>query len=147
MSSTPSSRIAPLLHAPDALQLYSSKSSNIKFIDGSWHLNKGTRNAKLEYEQQRIPGARYFDIDDVCDKSNPLPHMLPTEAHFSQHMTELGISNDDHVIVYVKPDSFSGPRVWWMFNVYGHKKVSLLNGGIAAWIKAGETITFTCHFV
>lgn len=144
MNSVQTTKISALLQAPEALQLYSSSlkssSNNIKFVDGSWYLNKGTRNPKLEYEQQRIPNASYFDIDDICDKSNPLPHMLPSPEQFSRQMTELGISNSDHVIVYVKPESFSGPRVWWMFNVYGHKKVSLLNGGIAAWIKAGNYI-------
>lgn len=130
-------RTPALIQVSDALGLYQAKSA--KFLDGSWHLNK-QRKASEEFIAQRIPGAQHFDIDEVSDKSNPLPHMLPSEEIFADKVSSLGISSSDHVIVYSHADSFSAPRVWWMFHVFGHENVSVLNGGIQAWIKAGKLI-------
>ena len=108
---------------------------NIKFIDGSWHMNK-QRNPHNEYNEIRIPNSTYFDIDDISDKSSPLPHMMPTADEFSNYVTNMGITNNDNIIVYVRNGSFSAPRIWWMFQVYGHKSVSILDGGFNAWTKA-----------
>ena len=109
---------------------------NIKFVDGSWHLNK-VRNSSNEYISEHLPKAIFFDVDKICDKKTDLPHMLPSEEDFSETMTSLGVSSEDHIVVYVKPGSFSGPRVWWMFKVFGHENVSLINGGIEGWKLAG----------
>ena len=110
---------------------------NIKFVDGSWHLHK-VRNSSDEYIIEHLPKAIFLDIDKICDKTTDLPHMLPTEEVFSETMTNLGISSEDHIVVYVKPGSFSGPRVWWMFKAFGHENVSLINGGIEGWKLAGN---------
>ena len=127
--------LSTLISGSDAVALYKSGNPNIKFIDGSWHMNK-QRNPVIEYNDQRIPNSKYFNIDEICDKTSPLPHMMPTEEEFSDYVTNMGIKNNDNFIVYVKNGSFAAPRVWWMFQVYGHKSVSILDGGINAWIKA-----------
>ena len=132
------SRIPQLLPASQAIELHSS--SSVKFIDGSWHMGN-VRNPYAEYLAERIPGSQYFNIDEVSDKSNDLPHMLPDEKFFDAKVSSMGISNDDHIVVYVHPNCFSGPRVWWMFKAFGHENVSLLDGGLSAWKAAGgETI-------
>lgn len=109
--------------------------SGIKFIDASWHLNK-TRNAKEEFLVGRIPGASFFDIDDISDKHSNLPHMLPSEKVFEEKISSMGISSKNHIIVYASAGSFSAPRVWWTFKAFGHDRVSVINGGLPAWVAA-----------
>lgn len=118
---------------------YANK-EHVKFIDGSWHLNKERRPLE-EWSECRIPGAQFFDIDAVSDKSSSLPHMLPSPETFAQSCTELGIGNDDHVVVYVQNACFSAARVWWTFKVFNHAKVSIIDGGIEAWKNAGGEVT------
>jgi thiosulfate/3-mercaptopyruvate sulfurtransferase len=83
-----------------------------------------------------LPGAVHFDIDHVADPSSPLPHMLPDAADFAKKMGLLGIAEGDRVVVY---DRLSGgsaaARAWWMFRVFGHEKVGLLDGGFGKWAK------------
>jgi len=114
-------------------------SPKIVFVDGSYHMNKA-RNAKEEYLAEHIPGARYFDIDSVCDSTVPLPHMVPTEQHWKESMVHLGIREQDHVVVYTHAGAMSGPRVWYLFTAFGHKKVSLMNGGLSGWKRAGGSV-------
>lgn len=104
-----------------------------KFLDASWYLNAPDRIAPKEFEDARIPGAHFFDIDIIADTSNSLPHMLPSESLFGEYMSKFGIQNDDHVIIYVHPGSMSAPRVWWTLKAFGHEQVSVLNGGMQAW--------------
>jgi 3-mercaptopyruvate sulfurtransferase SseA len=81
---------------------------------------------QLHYLPQHISNAVRFDVDDVCDKTSPLPHMLPSNEYFSSKVQALGLSSDDHVVVYGTAGSFSAARVWWTFKVFGHEKVSVL---------------------
>lgn len=104
----------------------------VKFIDGSWHLGN-VRKPFEEFTKERIEGSQYFDIDEISDKSINLPHMVPTNEIFQNAVEGLGISSTDHVIVYTVSDAFSAARVWWMFRLFGHKRVSILHGGLNAW--------------
>jgi thiosulfate/3-mercaptopyruvate sulfurtransferase len=136
MSSTSSANSPPsLLQPAEALSLHKCA----KFLDGSWHMTKA-RSAQAEYLEEHIPGARYFDIDDVSDKSSSLPHMMPSAELFASTMDSMGISNTDHIVVYTKPNCFSGARLWWMCRAFGHRNVSILNGGLAAWKEAGGAV-------
>lgn len=118
----------------------SPDSPKLVFVDGSYHMNKD-RKARQEYLDSHIPNARYFDIDSVCDKSIPLPHMVPTENEWAAAMDAMGIRRQDHVVVYTHAGAMSGPRVWYLFTAFGHPKVSLLNGGIAGWKAAGNPVS------
>jgi thiosulfate/3-mercaptopyruvate sulfurtransferase len=109
--------------------------SNIRIVDASWHLPTSARNGKAEYQQQHIPGAVYFDIDS-CTADSELPHMLPDPDRFAQYAGNLGISEHNHIIVYDSLGLFSAARVWWMFRYFGASQVSLLEGGLPAWIAA-----------
>jgi len=96
------------------------------------------RDPRHDFLAGHIPGARLFSIDDASDASSPLPHTLPPAAQFADVVSGLGISSGDHVVVYdASGSNFSAPRVWWMFHLYGHHDVSLLDGGLAAWEAAG----------
>ena len=111
--------------------------SSIRIVDGSWHLPTLERNPRIEYEESHILGAVFFDVDLISDITSSLPHMVPTEQVFATHIEALGISNDDHVIAYDTTGVGSAARVWWMFRLFGHTSVSVLNGGLPAWTLAG----------
>ncbi|MEM9715463.1 MAG: 3-mercaptopyruvate sulfurtransferase [Pseudomonadota bacterium] len=106
-------------------------------LDGSWHLPDQDRDAHQEYLDRHIPGAQFFDIDAVSDKSVDLPHMLPNEEEFAHAASELGIWNDSPIVVYDSLGLFSAARVWWNFRVMGHSDVRILEGGLPAWEAAG----------
>lgn len=128
---------ATLIEASTAIDLHAS--GKCKFVDGSWHMGKD-RDANAEYLMERIPGASRFDIDKVCDPASSLPHMLPSVTIFESAMNQMGLSNDDHVVVYSRHGSFSAPRAWYMLKTYGHHKVSVMNGGFSAWKAAGGPV-------
>ncbi len=90
------------------------------------------------YVVQRIPGAIFFDIEKLSDHSTPLPHMLPKPEDFSRSMSELGVGDQMDIVVYEQGSVFSAPRAWWMLRTFGAKNVFLLDGGLPAWIEAGQ---------
>ena len=108
-----------------------SNLKNLHFIDSSWHLDP-TRDAKKEYQEKRIRDAIFFDIDEISNKTNPLPHMLPSADQFARQMSEKGLSNEDILIIYTQPNCFSAARCWWTFKIFGHEHVYVLQGGIRA---------------
>lgn len=108
--------------------------SHIKPVDASWFMPGSDRDPKEEYLSRHLPGALFFDIDEISDKTSPYPHMLPTTQEFANLVGALGISNHDRVVVYDSSGLFSAPRAWWMFRVFGHEKVSILEGGLPKWI-------------
>lgn len=108
-------------------------SPDIVVLDGSLHLPTTGRNAKAEYDAGHIPGALFFDIDAISDKSNPLPHMLPSTVQFASRMKKMGIGDGMRIIVYDADGLYSAARVWWMFRIMGHDDVRILNGGLKKW--------------
>jgi thiosulfate/3-mercaptopyruvate sulfurtransferase len=114
------------LHAP-----------GLVIVDGSMHLPNSGRSAKAEFAAEHIPGALFFDIDDIADKSTPLPHMLPPADAFARRMKEMGIGDGMQIIAYDSEGIYSAARVWWMFRAMGHEEVRVLDGGLKKW-KAEE---------
>ena len=114
--------------------------ANLVVLDSTWHLPTLKRNALDEFISAHIKGARFFDIDQTSDRASPLPHMLPTAEQFSAQMSALGIGNDSHVVVYDSYGLFSAARCWWMFKVFGHDKVSVLDGGLKKWLAEGRNV-------
>ncbi|XP_020782911.2 3-mercaptopyruvate sulfurtransferase-like [Boleophthalmus pectinirostris] len=116
---------------------------NLRILDASWYLAKTKRDPRAEFAQSHIPGASYFDIDDCCEYHPELDHMLPTSERFSEYVGKLGIGNETHVVVYDTHDfgAFSAPRVWWMFRLYGHNMVSVLDGGMKNWLQNEYPVT------
>jgi thiosulfate/3-mercaptopyruvate sulfurtransferase len=102
-------------------------------LDGSWHLPIAKRDAGAEFLAAHIPDARRFDIDAISDRNSSLPHMLPTPVEFAQAVGSLGIGNDTHVVVYDAYGLMTAGRVWWTFRVFGHDRVSILDGGFPKW--------------
>ncbi len=114
---------------------------HIKPVDATWFLPPTDRDARAEYQAAHIPGAVYFDIDEIADRTSGLPHTLPSADQFATAVGALGIGNGDHVVVYDAQGIYSSPRVWWMFRVFGHERVSVLDGGLAAWHRASHPTT------
>lgn len=102
-------------------------------LDGSWHLPTSGRDAKAEYLDGHIPGALFFDIDDLTDEKSPLPHMLPSTVKFASRMKKMGIGDGMRIVVYDTVGLFSAARVWWTFRAMGHQDVAVLNGGLRKW--------------
>jgi thiosulfate/3-mercaptopyruvate sulfurtransferase len=114
---------------------------NLLLFDASWHMPATGRDGYLEWQQERIPGARFFDFDrKICDPASPLPHMLPSEQDFTRELQALGLSQDSCVVIYDSMGMFSAPRAWWMLRVMGCDRVALLDGGLPAWKSAGFAV-------
>lgn len=110
-------------------------------VDGSTYLPTSGRDPAAEYAAGHIPGAVFFDVEATSDSASPLPHMLPAPDAFAARMGRLGIGDDDQVVVYDGSGvNLSAPRVWWMFRVMGHERVSLLDGGMGKWRGEGRPL-------
>ena len=94
-------------------------------------------DTRARYDAGHIPGAVFFDIEELSDRSNPLPHMLPPPDVFSRNMSALGIGDQMDIIIYEQEGVFSGPRAWWTLKTFGAQNVFLLDGGLRAWLEAG----------
>lgn len=92
------------------------------------------------YLEGHIPGAVFFDIDELSDHSTSLPHMLPSAEEFSQKMAEMGVGDGMMIVVYEQTGVFSAPRAWWMLRTFGAREVHLLDGGLEAWVSAGQPV-------
>ncbi|KAF0881522.1 THTR sulfurtransferase, partial [Crocuta crocuta] len=114
----------------------------LRVLDASWY-SPGTREARKEYLERHVPGASFFDIEECRNAASPYEMMLPSESDFADYVGRLGISNQTHVVVYDGDNlgCFYAPRVWWMFRVFGHRTVSVLNGGFRNWLKEGHPVT------
>jgi thiosulfate/3-mercaptopyruvate sulfurtransferase len=108
--------------------------SGIRVVDGSWYLPGSARDAAAEYRAGHIPGAVFFDIDAISDQQSPLPHMLPSAADFAARMSMLGLHDSDTLVIYDGSGvNLSAARVWWMFRIFGHDRVAVLDGGMGKW--------------
>ena len=121
--------LAEHLNAPDLI-----------ILDGSLPQAGKTGTPKQDYAAAHIPGALFFDIDDIKDETNPLPHMLPSPAKFASKMKAMGIGDGMRVVAYDNLGLYSAARVWWMFRVMGAEDVSVLNGGLPKWKAEGRPL-------
>jgi len=113
---------------------------DVRVVDASWYMPGEKRNPLVEFEAAHIPGAVFFNIDAISDKSSALPHMLPSPQDFSNAVGALGVGNDDTIVVYDGSGMFSAARVWWMFRAMGHDAVKVLDGGLPKWTREGRAV-------
>ena len=130
----------PLIVSPAWLEAESGAGSAVRVLDGSWHLPPLARDPAAEFLEAHVPGAAFFDIDGICDPDSSLPHMLPSPELFGRSVSALGVGNDSHVVVYDTMGLYSAARVWWMFHVFGHERVSILAGGLPRWRAEGHPV-------
>jgi thiosulfate/3-mercaptopyruvate sulfurtransferase len=110
---------------------------DIVVLDATYYLPAEQQDARAHFLAAHIPGARFFDIDNIADQDTELPHMVPAVGWFEKSVAALGISNDSRVVVYDQKGVFSAPRAWWMMRLFGHETVAVLDGGLPAWREAG----------
>ena len=107
-------------------------------VDSSWHMPATGRSGREEYLKAHIPGARFLDIDEVADRSNPAPHMLPPARDFGAAMERLGIGRGDRIVVYDNSPLRTAARGWFTLRHYGARDVAILDGGFQQWLGEGR---------
>ncbi len=113
---------------------------HVRVVDAAWYLPAQNRNGRAEYEAGHIPGAVFFDQDEIADKTTGLPHSVPSPEAFAAAVGALGISQDDTIVVHDGPGLFSAPRVWWLFRIMGAERVFVLDGGLDGWKREGRPL-------
>jgi len=114
---------------------------DIRIVDASWYMPDEGRDPRAEYAEEHIPGAVFFDIDEIADLDNPLPHMLPPQEKFASRVRKLGLGDGNRIVVYDGAGLFSAARVWWMFRVFGHEDVAILDGGLPKWKRENKPLS------
>lgn len=114
------------------------KDPDVRILDASWYLPAMNRDAKQEYLAAHIPGARFFDIDEIRDLRSDLPHMAPPVEKFMSRMRAIGIGDGHQVVVYDGMGLFSAARVWWLFRLMGKTDIAVLDGGLKKWLAEGR---------
>jgi len=113
---------------------------DVRVLDCTYFMPGAPRTGQQVFQAHHIPGARFFDIDDIADTDSALPHMLPPPEKFSSRVRRLGLGDGHRVICYDQNGFVASARVWWMFRVMGHGDVSVLDGGFDAWRSAGGAV-------
>ena len=116
------------------------KDPDLRILDGSWYLPGADRDARAEYAAAHIPGARYFDIDEISDHRSEMPHMAPPVEKFMSRMRAMGVGDGHQVVVYDGAGLFSAARVWWLFRLMGKTDVAVLDGGFPKWQAEGRPV-------
>ncbi|MCC3304911.1 3-mercaptopyruvate sulfurtransferase [Sneathiella sp. HT1-7] len=113
---------------------------DVRIVDASWHMPATGRNPRAEYDAEHIPGAVFFDIDEIADTDNPLPHMVPSPEKFSSRMRKLGLGDGNRIVVYDTIGNVSAARAWWLLRLFGHQDVAILDGGLPKWKAEGRPV-------
>jgi thiosulfate/3-mercaptopyruvate sulfurtransferase len=113
---------------------------DVHVVDATYFLPNEEGDARAGYAEAHIPGAVFFDIDDIADDRSELPHMLPPPEKFSSRVRKLGLGDGVRIVVYDQRGLWSAPRVWWTFKVFGHDDVAVLDGGLPKWLAEGRRV-------
>ena len=116
------------------------KDPDLRILDGSWYLPAANRDPKAEYDAAHIPGARFFDIDEISDHRSDLPHMAPPAEKFMSRLRAMGVGDGHQVVVYDGAGLMSAARVWWLFRLMGQTDVAVLDGGFPKWQAEGREV-------
>ncbi|KIC40335.1 3-mercaptopyruvate sulfurtransferase [Ruegeria sp. ANG-R] len=116
------------------------KDPDLRILDGSWYLPQQARDARAEYEAAHIPGARFFDIDEISDHRSDLPHMAPPVEKFMSRLRAMGVGDGHQVVVYDGAGLMSAARVWWLFRLMGQENIAVLDGGLPKWQAEGREV-------
>jgi thiosulfate/3-mercaptopyruvate sulfurtransferase len=113
---------------------------DVRIVDASWHMPAAQRAPRAEYDLVHIPGAVFFDIDEIADETSDLPHMLPSPIKFAARVKKLGLGDGARIVVYDSSGILPAARVWWEFRAMGHEDVVVLDGGLPKWIAEGRPV-------
>jgi thiosulfate/3-mercaptopyruvate sulfurtransferase len=113
---------------------------DVRVVDGTFTLPSVRPTGAELYRERHVPGAVFFDIDEIAAEDTPLPHMLPPPEKFAARVRKLGLGDGHRIIAYDAAGVMGAARVWWMFRVFGHKDVAVLDGGLAKWLAEGRPV-------
>lgn len=130
----------PLLIGPEDVAGLLDAGAEVMIFDATYYLPQHGRHAGEEFEKAHLPGARFFDIEEIADHDTDLPHMLPDAQAFTAHLRRLGLNDGQWVVVYDQHGLFSAPRAWWMLRAMGVASVSVMQGGLPAWQAQGRPV-------
>ncbi|MEP1962485.1 3-mercaptopyruvate sulfurtransferase [Tateyamaria sp.] len=116
------------------------KDPDLRVLDASWYLPDAGRHPRTEYDAAHIPGARFFDIDEISDARSDLPHMAPSAEKFMSRMRKMGVGDGHQIVVYDGAGLMSAARVWWLFRLMGHRDIAVLDGGFPKWQSEGRLV-------
>ena len=116
------------------------KDPDLRILDASTYLPGIDRDGRTEYDAVHIPGARFFDIDEVSDGRSDLPHMVPPIEKFMSRVRAMGVGDGHQIVVYDGSGLFSAARVWWLFRLMGQDNIAVLDGGLPKWIAEGREV-------
>jgi len=114
------------------------KDPDMRVLDASWYLPDMNRDARAEYDAGHIPGARFFDIDDISDSRSDMPHMVPPVEKFMSRLRAMGVGDGHQVVIYDGSGLLSAARAWWLFRLMGKQDVAVLDGGLPKWLAEGR---------
>lgn len=113
----------------------------LRILDATWYMHGSGKDARGECAQRRIPGAAFFDVDEVAaPDTGRIPHMVPTASRFADKAAALGINDGDTIIVYDNHGLQTAGRAWWLFRLFGHKNVAVLDGGLPKWLAENRPV-------
>ena len=115
--------------------------TELRILDASWYLPSQGRDPRSEFFEKHIQGAKYFDIEKFSDPTHQLPHMVPSLEQFCSELSKLGVGDGNHVVLYDGLGLFSAARAWWLFKLFGFRRVSVLDGGLPKWISEKKPVT------
>jgi thiosulfate/3-mercaptopyruvate sulfurtransferase len=107
-------------------------------FDATKYLPNEDKDGKAEFLKAHIPGARYFDIDEIADPDTSLPHMVPTSGRFEKLMAAMGVGNASRIVFYDQKGLASAARGWWLMGLFGHDEAAVLDGGLPKWLREGR---------
>ena len=113
---------------------------DVRVVDASWHMPAAQRDPAAEFLAAHIPGAVFFDIDDISDETSDLPHMIPTAVKFASKVKKLGLGDGSRIVVYDSSGILPAARAWWHFRAMGHEDVVVLDGGLPKWLAEGRPV-------
>ena len=113
---------------------------DLMVFDATKYLPNENRDGRAEFLAAHIPGARYFDIDEVADQDSDLPHMIPTAGRFERLMSRMGVASTTRVVFYDQKGIASSARGWWLMGLFGHDNAAVLDGGLPKWRKEGRAV-------
>ena len=111
--------------------------ADLMILDASLYLPNEPQDAAELYRQQHLPGALRFDIEHFSDPDTALPHMVPSAGRFARLAGELGVTPDTFIVAYDQKGLFSAARAWWLFRLFGHEQIAVLDGGLPLWRNLG----------
>jgi thiosulfate/3-mercaptopyruvate sulfurtransferase len=114
------------------------RAPDLVVFDATKYLPNEPRDGKTEFLRAHVPGARYFDIDQIADPDTDLPHMVPTPGRFARLMGALGVSNTSRIVFYDQKGLASAARGWWLMSLFGHDDAAVLDGGLPKWLREGR---------